>query len=357
MTMRRPGRPAPMLGGGFYNRHSRLQSGGSAFALPMIAPAIAGLPQPLGVPAVIADYGCAQGGNSLQPVGLAVAALRERIDAEAPVCVVHVDQPDNDFATLFHLIEEHEASYRRVSPRVFASAVGRSHFEQVLPDDTVSFGWCAFAVHWLSRAPVSAAGHLWGRMAPPPIRTALAAQSAEDWRTFLRCRARELRSGAALLVVQPTVEDEAATTFPVMMAAAQAQIEALAASGVLRPAERERLTVWLFERTPEAIRAPFAAGDVAGLALVEERLDRRPDPYWAAYRENGDAAALAAGQIGFIRAAFGPSLLAALDADRSASEREGILSDLLSGLEAGMAASPSALLEPLTVHAGLIVKR
>ncbi len=357
MTTRRPARPAPMLGGGFYTRHSRLQSGGSAFALPMIGPAIAAIPDLGGGPPVIADYGSAQGGNSLAPMGLALAALRQRLGAQPPVSVVHVDQPDNDFATLFHLLEENEASYRRSDPRAFASAVGRSHFEQVLPDETVAFGWCAFAVHWLSRAPVGVAGHVWGRMTPPAARAALAAQSAQDWRAFLACRARELRPGAALLVVQPTVADEAATTFPVMMAWAQAQIDALADAGALRPAERERLTVWLFERTPEAIRAPFAAGEAAGLILAEERLDQRPDPFWVAYQENGDAAALAAGQIGFFRGAFAPSLLAGLDADRPGAEREALLGRLLSGLEARMAAAPSALLEPLTVHAGLIVKR
>src|SRR3954454_2071679 len=62
----RVGQAAPMQGCGFYNRHAQLQASGGAVGLGLLSQAIDDL-QSLEQPLTIADFGCAQGRNSLPP--------------------------------------------------------------------------------------------------------------------------------------------------------------------------------------------------------------------------------------------------------------------------------------------------
>ena len=133
--------PAPMEGHGVYNRSSRVQAAGSAPALSLLEraatqAALAPAPEPI----TIADYGSSQGHNSLAPMRVAIAALRRRAGPTRAISVVHTDLPDNDFAALFRMLAEDPESYLRGDPMVYASAVGRSFYEQLLPAASVSLG-------------------------------------------------------------------------------------------------------------------------------------------------------------------------------------------------------------------------
>ncbi|ADH91734.1 conserved hypothetical protein [Ancylobacter novellus DSM 506] len=346
--------PAPMETGGCYNRHSQHQAAGGAHGLPMIGQAFAAMA--LSGPVVLADYGCAQGGNSLRPIAAALGCAREAVGPEPAISVVHVDQPANDFAALFTLLRDHEESYLRADPNVFASAVGRSFFGPVLPAETVDFGWCSFAAHWLSAAPVARAGHVWPHLTAPAIHARFAAQAAADWRSFLAARARELKAGGGLVVVQPGLGEGVASTFPVLMGWTQEVLAAMEEDGMLRPAERARMTILVHERRADEVRAPFADGAFAGLELVAEEAQPMPDPFWPAFVADGDAEALAGRHLGFFRAPFLPSLLAALDPARDAGFRAAFTASLESELRQRMLAAPQPLLEPMTIHAALMRK-
>lgn len=352
--------PAPMEAGGFYNRHAVLQASAGARGLPLIERAFAAgslAAVPSGGFFTIADYGCAQGANSLAPVALALRLARGRIGAEAPVCVVHADQPGNDFGALLATLRDHPASYLKDDPNVFASCVGGSFYGALLPPGSVDHGWCSFAAHWLSASPRPAAGHVWPHMAAPAVRKRFATRSAADWTDFLARRARELKPGGSLVVVQPVLPAGAMTTFPVLMAWVQAELDAMADAGLIAPDERERMTILVYERRPEEVRAPFSAGSFEGLDLVAVTVEDSPDPFWPAYLADGDAAALADRHLGFFRAPFNPSLVAALDPGRDADFRAAFTARLEAGLRARMLAAPQPLLAPLDVHAALMTKR
>src|SRR5262252_3277440 len=91
-------RPAPMEKGGAYNRSSLVQASGLLPAVSLLETAarVVPLPAPPQVP-VIADYGASEGRNSLKPIGLALARLRERVGNERALSVIHTDLPGNDF--------------------------------------------------------------------------------------------------------------------------------------------------------------------------------------------------------------------------------------------------------------------
>ena|SRR5580698_5672922 len=74
--------------------------------------------------------------------------------------VFHVDQPANDFNTLFEVLGTDPDRYGLGEPNVFPCAIGRSFYERVLPPESVHLGWCSYAAMWLSRIPTLIPGCL-----------------------------------------------------------------------------------------------------------------------------------------------------------------------------------------------------
>jgi hypothetical protein len=119
-------RPAPMEGGGAYNRSSSVQAAGLSPAVPLFEQAAKTVPLPTDpTPIVIADYGSSEGRNSLAPMSAAIRTLRNRVDPECAISVVHTDLAGNDFSALFQTLADDSDSYLRNNNAVFVSAVGR----------------------------------------------------------------------------------------------------------------------------------------------------------------------------------------------------------------------------------------
>jgi hypothetical protein len=59
--------------------------------------------------------------------------------------VYHVDQPSNDFNSLFELLDTNPDRYSFDDPCVYPSAIGRSFYENVLPPNSVHIGWSSYA--------------------------------------------------------------------------------------------------------------------------------------------------------------------------------------------------------------------
>ena len=90
---------AVMKGHGFYNKHSRPQQKADSLGLPILERAVEEMTVPQQEePAVVADFGAAQGRNSLGPMRVAVEKIRRRTTVFTPIVVVHTDLPQNDFA-------------------------------------------------------------------------------------------------------------------------------------------------------------------------------------------------------------------------------------------------------------------
>ncbi len=153
-------RPEPIESAS-YSASSRLQAAGliGAMAIFEEAASVVPLPKPP-QPIVIADYGASTGHNSLLPIGAAIAVLRKRTRADHSVLVVHTDVPDNDFTAMFRTLAEDPDSYVRKDPATFASAVGRSFFEQIMPSSSVNLGWSSWAIQWLSKVPAPIPDHI-----------------------------------------------------------------------------------------------------------------------------------------------------------------------------------------------------
>jgi hypothetical protein len=120
----------------------------------------------------------------MREMSFALDRLTERTERSQDIMVVHTDLPHCDFTSLFVTLETATDSYRRNREHVFASAIGHSFYERLLPADSLTFGWSAFALHWMSTLPLALRAHIWPVSAAPDEAKALAEVAAADWRNF-----------------------------------------------------------------------------------------------------------------------------------------------------------------------------
>jgi hypothetical protein len=334
--------PGVMAGGGFYNEHSAPQHSAAGFGLAMLQAAATSAPLPAdGQPFLIADYGAAQGRNSLGPMRTAIAAVRARAAAGLPISVVHTDIPGNDFSALFTLLARSPQSYLADAADVFAYTAGQSFYRRLFPPAQVCLGWSAIAVHWLSGAPCTVPGHIWAPFGPAEVRAAFARQAADDWVAFLGHRAAELRPGGRLVVVGGAADDAGDGGADGLMDLANTALRQLVTHGRLSEPEYARMVVPTWNRRPADYLAPFGTPAAAGLTVEAQQFDILPDRFWAAYQSSGDTAAYAGAYADFFAAAFTPSLLSALDPARPDRERAALAAALDDGLRRLIAEQPA----------------
>lgn len=326
-----------MEGHGYYTRHSEAQRGYAELGLQWLEEAAAAVTAPDdGMPFVIADFGAAGGGNSLEPMRRALAARA----APGPALVVHTDIPTDDFSALFELVETAPGTYLR-QPGTFALAAGRSFYERLLPDRFLSLGWSSIAVHWLSAVPAAIPDQIYCSFARGGVRDVLRRQSARDWRAFLDHRAHELRPTGRLIVLGGAARDDGSSGAEGLMEAADGSLRALVDAGTLTAAEYARMTIPTWNRTLAEFQAPFASGELDGtLTLRRHDLHWLPDPYLEAFRRDADLDRYLDGVAGFFRAAFEQSLWASLDNDRADAARRALAAAFHAELRTRIAADP-----------------
>jgi hypothetical protein len=271
-------------------------------------------------PVVVADYGSSQGKNSLSPMGTVIHGLRRRVAAERPILVIHIDQAANDFNTLFGVLHADPERYAAADANVFPSAIGRSFYESVLPCEYVHLGWSSYAAVWLSRIPMTIPGHFVSVAATGEARAAFDRQGADDWRSFLALRARELRPGGRLVVVLPGLGDDGDSGFEPLFARANQVLAEMVSAGVIAAEQRARMVLGAYPRSPSQLLQPFRDnGRYSRLAV--ERCERFPlrDAAWQDYERDGNLQKLTQRHVGFFRSIFVPSLSTAL---REAGERQ-----------------------------------
>jgi SAM dependent carboxyl methyltransferase len=310
--------PTPATGGmesgGAYNKHAKLQAGGSAFALPhwerAVRSAVLGDEDQ---PIVVADYGSSQGKNSLAPMRIAIEALRSRLGLDRSILICHIDLAVNDFNALLTLLEADPDCYSRNEPNVYSCAVGRSFYEAVLPPNYVHVGWCSYSAMWISRIPTQLPGHIFVPCSSGLARAAFERQAAHDWETFLTLRANELRPGGRLVVVVPGANEDGSSGFENIMNHANIVLTEMVDEGAITADELRRMALGVLPRRRRDLLAPFAAGGQFRNLIVEScETSPLADPAWVEYQRDGNTEAIVNKHAGFYRSTFVPSLASAL---------------------------------------------
>jgi len=342
-------RPQPM-DSATYSAASRLQAAGLSSAIRIFEQAardvtLPGLPHPI----TIADYGAANGYNSLLPIGAAVDVVRTRTRADHAILVAHTDLPDNDFSALFATLDTDPDSYLAKDPATFASAVGRSFYQQILPTKSIVLGWSSWATHWLSKVPAPIGDHIHiAYSADQAARQAFSQQAALDWNNFVAFRGRELAPGGRLVVLTLGLDAAGLPGFDGVMVAITEALSRLADDGLVQPEELRRMTIPTFGRTEKELTAPFfPSGRLEGLAVESLELFEAEDRFWSRYQLDGDAGAFGAAWAGFARAAIFPTLAAALQGGLADPRSGTFIAALESSVADHLAESPQRTTIPL----------
>ena len=303
-----------MEGRGAYNKYAKLPAGGAAFAAPFLEKAVQKIAlDPEDQPIVIADYGSSQGKNSIAPMQIALRNLRPRLRPNRAIFVFHVDQPSNDFNSLFEVLGSDADRYTLDDADVFPCAIGRSFYEQVLPPNSVHLGWCSYAAVWLRQIPSLIPNHFFPSSSSGAVRAAFERQGAADWEFFLSLRAREMRPGARLVVVLPGLSEDGSSGFGELMDQANAVLAEMVGEGAITAEERVRMVLGSHPRRKSELLAPFTKENQFQQLMVEDcEITVLPDAAWADYQRDGNKQALATKQALFFRAVFAPSLASAL---------------------------------------------
>ena len=337
-----------MKGRGFYSHHSGVQHAAAEPGYPMLRRAATEVPFDGARPVVIADMGCAGGRNELEPLGLAVTALRDR-DGDVPIVVVHTDLPENDWTSLFTTIADGEHGYAAGRDHVFGYAAGRSLYGALVPDGSLHLGWSGITVHWLSEMPGVVRDAIFATFTTGDDRERLREQSRRDWHGFLEHRARELVDGGQLVVVGGIASDDGTSGAEGLFRLADEELQDLVRRGMLRASEYDAIFYPTWNRTvgefldPLQGDGPFAAAFSVEDVVTDQTSDAATFPQ---YERDGDADAFAAAYIGFARAITEPSFFRWLDPDRPEEERVAVVTAFYDGLQRRIAADPG----PATCH-------
>jgi hypothetical protein len=315
---RRPSH-AVMEGNGAYNKHAKLPADGAALALPLLEKAISEVKLELSdEPIVIADYGSSQGKNSLAPMQVAISRLRKRIRPNRSISIFHIDQPSNDFNSLFEVLDADPNRYGVDEPEVYSAAIGKSFYEKVLPSGSVHLGWSSYAVVWLSRVPALIPGHFISIRSTGSVRAEFERQAAQDWEAFLTLRARELHPGGRLIVVLPGIADDGSVGLEPIFDHANAALEEMVADGVITSEERSRMTLQAHPRRKRDLLAPFErTAEFQQLSVEDFAMSEVSDAAWDQYARDRDMEALTTKRALFFRSIFVPSLACALSPARA----------------------------------------
>jgi hypothetical protein len=334
-----------MLGHGFYNKHSHEQGEANTCGLPLIIEAINQID--LGQIASefsIADYGSAQGQNSLLPMKTAIAQVKALATkagrTETPITVTHTDLPSNDWTTLFQTVLFSPDSYLAHQSNVFCFASGTSIYHQIFPPNHIAFGYSAITEHWLSRKPCDIPDEIWSARATGKVRDAWAAQAKADWHAFLHYRALEMRPSARLVIVGSGANRQGNSGAEGLIDLANAVLQQLVKDGALDPKEYEEMAIPTYYRTAEEWKEPFTSDSNFLLSLDHFEEFALPDVYLERFEHDSDAQAFAEAYAGFFKAAFEPCLFVSLSDRRTSESRQQVIDLFSQQLQSALAQDP-----------------
>lgn len=329
-----------MKSGGYYSQSTRGAKDVIDNASGMLLEAVAALPAALpGRPIQIADFGAADGGTSKKTIRDTVAALRARFP-DQQIVVTYTDLASNDFSTLFKSMQglegDAENTYFNEFDGVFVHACGIGFHRQLLPDASLSLGFSATAMHYISEKPCEIPDHVHMVGTSGATLAAYTERAAKDWENILLGRARELVPGGRLVFMNFGKDEQGrylgGTGGVDMFDTFEALWKGLASEGRISDEEYVNASFSQFYRTKEEFSAPLldpaSPVHAAGLRLISAHTGLLACPYRAAYEAADGAMSareFAVSYIPTLRSWSETVFATALERSRPAGERAAIV--------------------------------
>ncbi|KAF5676149.1 benzoate carboxyl methyltransferase [Fusarium heterosporum] len=217
--------------------------------------------------ALVIDYGCAQGANSIEPIKKVISTLPDGATAS----LVFEDTPFNDFGSLAKTVSHH---FTNTDAKIFVapSLVPLGFYQQVVPSNYVDVGFSWSSFNYLERTPSIS---LDATVSPVDFAVArhkaLASAAHIDLIKLLKLRAKEIREEGYLIAAiggqKPGGETRPSNPGGHVMQAATMR---MVGEGKLSVPELMQLALFpSHERTPDEVRAALEDEAVAPLWEVE----------------------------------------------------------------------------------------
>lgn len=332
---------AVMKGGGFYNKHSGWQQAvqDTMFKHIIESARTCALPLPESCKTwCIIDLGCSQGRNSMIPISAILKEVRNR-SPRVPANVLHVDLPNNDFSTLFHVLAG-EGSYMQSFGDVYPAAIGRSYYNRLVSSSEVHMLLALVTLHWLPQAPDwgPTAWNQWHQAVTPDALAACRRQASKDLSLFLEHRAVECTPGAKLIMSMVATDDagNAGSSVPSLV---DTVLEQLVSEGVVQRSSVSQISIPIYCRREEDLQAVLDLPHVRATFSVETvQLDFVRHPVELQY-EAGETSweAVVDAIVGGVIAIWEPSLLAPF---HDAAQRQLVKEELPRRLRSAMLLRP-----------------
>ena len=355
-----------MSGGGEYSLITRGAEDVINTATPLLLAALDSMKLPKNQDCfTFSDMGTADGGTSLKMVEKFIHSIQETAPG-ININIVYADQPKNDFNGLVNTVLGlgHFSSYLERTKNVYPLFSANSFYKQILPDNTLDFGFSATAMHWLSSKPCDLSDHVHMVGAEGEQYLNFAAQGKKDWESILLHRASELRSGGQLVLLNFCRDENGkylGNTTGVNMFSNFAQLwRNFMDQGLIREHEYQKMTLPQYYNTVEEFSAPLKNTEnpvyQAGLRLKKIETHITPCPFAEAFKEHQDAKRFAEEYIPTIRSWNESIFFGALDAQRPLEERQQIIHDYYQSYQDQVQKSPE-LHRMDYVHAFTVIEK
>jgi len=157
-----------------------------------------------------ADFGSADGGTSQELWFNLIKKLRKNGDPRS-VEILYTDLASNDFSTLFKTMQGMEGNeqlaYQNIFENVFVHSCGTGFHQQLLSSGTLSMGFSATAMHYVSEKPCQIKNHVHMVGAETEERKMFEDQAEKDWESILLARAKELCVGGRFVCMNFGIDE------------------------------------------------------------------------------------------------------------------------------------------------------
>ena len=326
-----------MSGGGVYSLATIGAKHVIDAATPLVLDAIDSLPlESIADGFTLSDMGTADAGTSMAMLTRVIDKLNSRAPG-APISIVYSDQPRNDFNALIANVYGLGAFQTYLDRRadIFPLVSGTTFYKQIVPAGSLDIGFSATAMHWLSAKACNLTNHVQAVGAEGDELEAFREQASRDWRQILLHRARELKPGGKLVLINFARDEQdryLGNTGGVNMFDTFNRIWLdFVDQGRISHDEYVNMTLPQYYNTVEEFSAPLTDSQdpvyQAGLRLdhIETRIVKCP--YAEDFARHGDSARFAEEYIPTIRSWNESTYYNALSTDRAEAERREIIED------------------------------
>jgi len=294
------------------------------------------------------DMGCADGGTSLDLWRNVVRHIRANETSD--IQIVYADQARNDFNALVQILHglTQFDSYLDDYENVYALESGSSFYTNILPTNSLDLGFSATAMHWLSQKPCDINNHVHMVGADGNDKPRFAQQAAKNWETILLQRARELKPGGKLVLVNFCIDENGhylGNTGGVnMFDNFNANWQRFVDDKIISADEYTAMTLPQYYNNTDEFCAPLTDKNSiiykAGLRLVDIETAIVPCPFANDFKQHNDAEKFASAYIPTIRSWNESTFMGGLSTKRSLQEREQIIHDYYNTYQQQVAANP-----------------